>query len=210
MTEKSQASDGRGSRRAEYAEATRQAIVDVARRLFSQQGYFATKVDEIAAAARVSPATVYAVTGGKQGLLKTLVDDWSAAAVVAETEERIESLDDPEEIMRVVAWVTRDMRQTYGDIMRVVLAAAPHDPAAAKGLDTATSRYRGGLALVARRLAKLDALRDDIDARQALDILWFYFGYAGFFTLIDENKWSYAKAERWLLEAANQSLLRTA
>ena len=45
-------------RREEYAQATRQAIVDAARRLFSERGYFSTKVDDIAALARVAPATV--------------------------------------------------------------------------------------------------------------------------------------------------------
>src|SRR5208282_3874935 len=53
--------DRRGMRRREeYAQATRQAIVDAARRLFSERGYFCVKVDEIAALARVAPATVYA------------------------------------------------------------------------------------------------------------------------------------------------------
>src|SRR5258705_11212689 len=40
----------------------------------SERGYFATKVDDIAALARVAPATVYAVSGGKQGLLRTLTE----------------------------------------------------------------------------------------------------------------------------------------
>src|SRR5689334_22358995 len=39
------------SRREEYAEATRQAILQAARRLFSERGYFSTKVDEIASLA---------------------------------------------------------------------------------------------------------------------------------------------------------------
>ena len=52
-------------------EATRQAIVKAARQLFSERGYFATKVDDVAALARVAPATVYAVSGGKQGLVRT-------------------------------------------------------------------------------------------------------------------------------------------
>jgi Bacterial regulatory proteins, tetR family len=38
-------------RREEYAQATQQAIVDAARRLFSERGYFSTKVDDIAALA---------------------------------------------------------------------------------------------------------------------------------------------------------------
>src|ERR1700758_1396847 len=140
------------SRRAEYAEATRRAAVDAARRLFTEKGYFATTVNEIAAAARVSPATVYAVNGGKQGLLRTLIDEWSAAPVVAEASEHIENLNDPDEIVRYLAELTRKMRQEYGDIMRVVIGAAPHDQTAAEGLALATSRYRGGNGLAAQGL----------------------------------------------------------
>jgi hypothetical protein len=61
------------TRREEYAAATRQAIFDAAHLLFAKRGYFATKVEDIAAKARVAPATVYAVAGGKQGLLQTLI-----------------------------------------------------------------------------------------------------------------------------------------
>lgn len=200
-------SDGVVSRRAEYAEATRRAAIDAARRLFGKKGYFAVTVNEIAAEARVSPATVYAVNGGKQGLLRALIDEWSIAPEVSATTERIESLDDPAEVVRYLTAMTRQMRQEYGDIMRVVIAAAPHDKTAADGLALATRRYRAGDAVAARRLADLGALRDGIDADEALDILWFYLGYAGFFTLVDDNKWSYTKAEEWLCAAVRQALL---
>lgn len=196
------------SRRAEYAEVTRRAIIDAARRLFSERGYFATKVDEIAEAARVSPATVYGVTGGKAGLLRTLIDEWSEAPVVEQAREQIEQLDDPVKIIQVVAALTNEMRRDYRDIMRVLLATAPHDAGAAEGLETATKRYRAGLGAAAQRLAQLHALRDDVDANRALDILWFYFGYAGFFTLTDDNGWSYPQAEEWLFTEAVHALLR--
>ncbi|MEU6089038.1 TetR/AcrR family transcriptional regulator [Streptomyces sp. NPDC047085] len=199
---------GRSSRRAEYAEATRKAIVDAARRLFFEKGYFATRVDDIAEVARVSPATVYSVGGGKQGLLRTLIDDWSDAPVVDQARRRIGELDDPAEILRAVAALTRSMRQDYGDIMHVVLAAAPHDETASEALATATARYRGGTAFVAQRLADLGALREGIDADKALDILWFYFGYSGFFTLVEDNGWTYAQAEQWLLDACCSALLK--
>jgi AcrR family transcriptional regulator len=195
------------SRRAEYAEATRRAAVDAARRLFREQGYFATTVNEIAAAARVSPATVYAVNGGKQGLLRALIDDWSAAPVVAEAHDTIEHLNEATEILRYLADKTREMRQAYGDIMRVVIAAAPHDKTAAEGLALGTSRYRGFHVFVAQRLLELGALREGIGVEEATDILWFYLGYAGFFTLVDDNGWSYTKAEKWLLTKVEEALL---
>jgi hypothetical protein len=38
-------------------------------------------------------------------------------------------------------------------------------------------------------------------------MLWFYFGYASFFTLTDENGWSPERTEEWLRGTAARSLL---
>jgi AcrR family transcriptional regulator len=197
-----------GSRRQEYAEATRRAIVEAARQLFSERGFFSTKVDEIAALARVAPATVYAVSGGKQGLLRTLMDIWTTAPIVASTVRSSVELDDPEAIIRLSASTCCSMRQEYGDIIRVILNTAPHDAEVSATLAIATKRYRQALVEVAGRLAALDALRGGVDLSQAVDVLWFYFGYSGLFTLVDDNGWSYERAEKWLGDEATRSLLR--
>jgi len=195
-------------RREEYAQATRQAIVDAARRLFSERGYFSTKVDDIAVLARVAPATVYAVSGGKHGLLNALLEIWAAAPIVAVTLGRIEAMDDPAAIIRLVAKARRSMREEFGDIMRVLLTTAPHDEALSESLQAATAKYRQAFVPIAHRLSDLGALRDGMDTKQAVDVFWFYFGYAGFFTLHDENGWSYERAERWLAEEASRALLQ--
>ena len=196
------------SRREEYAEATRQAIVEAARVLFSQKGYFATKVDEIAGLARVAPATVYAVTGGKQGLLRTLVDGLSADPIAAEMLGRIAQMDNPAAIVRLVAQVCRRLREEFGDTVRVMITTAPHDPKIAEMQAEATAQYRAAFAPVAQRLLDLGGLRDGMDVTQAVDVFWFYFGYAGLFVLHDDNCWSYARAEQWLCEEASHALLR--
>jgi len=198
----------RGSRRDEYAEATRQAILKAARRLFSERGYFATKVDDIAALARVAPATVYAVSGGKQGLLHKLMELWTTDPIVAATIGRIETMDDPVAIVGLLAESCRRMRVEFADIMRVMLATAPHDPAVGKSLATATRRYRQALLPIGQRLADLGALHEGTSVSQAVDLLWFYFGYAGLFTLHDDLGWSYERAERWLATEASRALLR--
>ncbi len=199
---------GGSSRRDEYAEATRRAIVDAARQLFGERGYFATKVDDIAALARVAPATVYAVSGGKQGLLHTLMDLSTMDPIVEQTLGRIDKMTDPAEILGLVASVDRQMREEFGDIMRVMLNTAPHDQAVAKSLATATARYREACARIAQRLLKLGALREGLDVRQTIDVLWFYFGYAALFVLHDDNGWSYDRAEKWLCEESSRALLR--
>ena len=38
-------------------------------------------------------------------------------------------------------------------------------------------------------------------------MLWFYFGYSSYFTLHDDNGWSYRRAERWLAGQARRELL---
>lgn len=202
-------SGGHGvSRREEYAQVTRQAILAAARRLFSERGYFATKVDDIAALARVAPVTVYAVSGGKSGLLRTLMETVITDPIVDATISRIEELDDPAAILRLVAATVRSMREEFGDVMRVLLNTAPHDRAVSESLATATARYRQAFAPIARRLMTLGALRDGLDVNQAVEVFWFYFGYSGFFTLHDENGWSYEHAEQWLCHEASRALLR--
>jgi AcrR family transcriptional regulator len=195
-------------RREEYAQATRQAIIDAARRLFCERGYFSTKVDEIAALARVAPATVYAVSGGKHGLLNTLIEIWAAAPMLATTIESIEAMDDPAAILRTVAATGRRIREEFGDIIRVAVATAPHDQAVFQSLAAATAHYRQAFVPIAQRLLDLGALHGRMDVNQAVDIFWFYFGYAALFTLHDDNGWSWERAEEWLCDQANCALLR--
>src|SRR5262245_65450611 len=85
--------DGFRSRRDECAEAPWQAVVTAARQLFGEAGYSGTTVQQIARRARVSPATVYAQCGGKNGLLRTLMDAWTAGPLVREIIEACAAAD---------------------------------------------------------------------------------------------------------------------
>ncbi len=195
------------SRREQYALATRQAIIDAGRRLFAERGYFATKVDDIAAEADVAPATVYAVVGGKQGLLRELRSMWTTEPAITNTLDYVATADDAEDIIRYLAHASRQRREQFGDVMRILLTTAPHDPTVAEELTPATDLYRDTVMKVADRLATLGALRTQIDAAEAADILWFYFGYSSYFTLHDDSGWSYERAEYWLADQACRALL---
>jgi AcrR family transcriptional regulator len=197
-----------GSRRAEYAAATRRAIGEAARELFTTKGYFATTVDDVAEAARVAPATVYAVAGGKQGLLKAIIEARTSAPDVEETYARIAGMPDAEELLRFITHATRVRFENARDLMRIVTDTAPHDATAAQALRTAHASLRRGLSHTARRLAELGALRRGIDEREATDILWFYLSNGAYFSLADGNTWPLDKAEQWLCESLRTALLR--
>ena len=62
------------SRRVEYAEATRQALVDGAVELFTERGYSGTSLDEIAKRARVTKGALYHHFSGKQALFEAAFD----------------------------------------------------------------------------------------------------------------------------------------
>ncbi|MFE0359235.1 TetR/AcrR family transcriptional regulator [Streptomyces nigra] len=197
-------------RRAEYAAATRQAIHDAARELFIIKGYFATTVDDIATAARVAPASVYAVAGGKHGLLNSIIEARTTAPDVEETYARITGHEDANELLRFITHATRVRFEHTQDLMRVITDTAPHEPGAAQALRSAHASLRTGLNLTARRLAELKALRDGVDAESATDTLWFYLNNGAYFTLTGDNQWSLDKAEEWLLECLRTALLNPA
>jgi len=197
-----------GGRRAEYAEATRTAIAAAARELFMTQGYFGTTVDNIAAAARVAPATVYAVSGGKQGLLRSVIEAAITAPEVAETYAYLGIFDDPVALVRFITNATRARFEKWSGIMNVVIATAPHEAGAAEGLALARKGLLGALSHTAARLAELGALRPELDAQKATDLLWFYLNNSAYFSLIDDNGWTLDQAEAWLGDSLEQTLLR--
>jgi hypothetical protein len=99
------------------------------------------------------------------------------------------------------------MRERFADVVRILLTTAPHDPVVAEQLEPATELYRASIVTIAERLAELGPLREGTDVAHAADVLWFYFGYSSYYTLHDENGWTYEHAERWLAEQACRELL---
>jgi AcrR family transcriptional regulator len=62
------------SRRLEYSESTRHALVDSAVHLFTKRGYAATSLDEVAKRARVTKGALYHHFSGKQALFEAAFD----------------------------------------------------------------------------------------------------------------------------------------
>lgn len=196
-----------GGRRQEYAELTRQAIISAARQLFAERGYFSTRVEDIAAEARVAPATVYAVAGGKYGLLQKLVELWQSSPAITATLEEFVGLDDPVLVIRMLSARTRQIREEYSDIIKTVLTTAPHDQAVFATLEGVIGYYRGSINKISQHLAGLKALRPGADVPFATDVLWFYFGFPGLSAMHDDSGWSYDDAEKWLADEAIRALL---
>lgn len=66
------------SRRAEYAEATRRALLDAGLELFAERGYAETSTEEIVRRARVTRGALYHHFAGKADLFRSVVEELEA------------------------------------------------------------------------------------------------------------------------------------
>jgi AcrR family transcriptional regulator len=193
-------------RRQQAAAATRAAILDAARELFAAQGYAATTIGQIAAAAQVAANTVYTSVGGKAHLLRALMDEGVRDPSVADALEQIARTSDPVTVIRLTAAGTRRLNEQREKDVVILLEGAGADPAAAGIVREGISRYRDALTLAARRLTELDA-SNAADPGHASDVFWYLFGLHSWRTLIADLGWTWDRAEHWLAQRAIDSLL---
>ena len=91
-------------------------------------------------------------------------------------------------------------------MIRLLLTTAPHDSDVAEQLKTATDAYRAR----SFRSPKNSPSSARYAPTSTCPPRWFYFGYSSYFTLHDDNHWSYQRAERWLADQACRTLLAAA
>jgi AcrR family transcriptional regulator len=87
------------SRRHEYSEATRRALVDSAVELFAKRGYAGTSLDEIARTARVTKGALYHHFAGKHALFEAAFDAVETAAM-ATFSDAMASATEPWQLVR--------------------------------------------------------------------------------------------------------------
>jgi AcrR family transcriptional regulator len=186
-------------RREEYADQTRAAVIAAARQLFAENGFFQTKVEQIAKLGRVSPATVYAQCGGKHGLLRSLMDSWTQAPIVAEAQRASLAATDAALVMQILGAAYLRIIKQWGDVVRVVIDVAPHDDESREVLATAQKRHNRALMTICRHLE---------DARLASRIITYYYGIDGLLRTRDVFGWSLERSNEWLLARASAAVLR--
>jgi len=196
-------------RREEYPDQTRAAVIAAARRLFAENGFFQTRVEQIAKLSRVSPATVYAQCGGKQGLLRSLMECWTQSPMIVEWERRSLAAADATLVMQTLSTAYLQVTKQWGDIVRVVIDVAPHDDESGAVLATAQRRHNRSLMTICRHLEDIGGLREDIDARLASRIITYYYGIDGLLRTREVFGWSLERSNQWLLAHASAAVLRS-
>ena len=120
----------RRARNEDDREARLQAILDAALDVFSEKGYAATRLEDVAARAGVAKGTIYLYVPSKQALFEALIRSAIALPIEA-LEQRIAALDVPAEVVlrALVAWMGGEVLGTRRkEIARVVLWEAGRFP----------------------------------------------------------------------------------
>jgi len=167
----------RSPRRQEQAAATRRAVVRAARELFTRDGYAATTVTAVAAAAHVSLDTVYASVGRKPELVLAVID-----GVLGSSDEPV-GLEEREYVKAIRRTPSaRGKIQVYaGAVGRLVPQIAPLEDALRRAAESDAEcagvwarlleRRSANMILFAAELRATGELRTDLSDREVADIV---------------------------------------
>lgn len=200
------------SRRRADAEMRQRRIVDAATTLFVDQGFAGTSIDQIAAAADVSPQTVYATYGSKAAVLSRAIDvaivgDYGAVPLADRMPVLAEVSNEQHRIyFAAAARFVRVLHERVAPLMRVMEQAAVTDP----GLEELRLRLireiRADTALWITQLGS--ALRPGLTKAHAADVMVTVQSPYVYSTLTVDLGWSPAQYEQWLAHAMPGLLLR--
>ncbi|GIH78803.1 TetR/AcrR family transcriptional regulator [Planobispora longispora] len=191
------------SKRTQKARETRRRILQAALELFTQDGYGATNLQDVAERAGVALQTIYFVFGNKRTLLKELVD-----VTIAGDDEPTATMDRPWYVDALAAGTARDMLSAYvagttsvleraAPIGRVLDGARASDPEVAAlwshDVDPRYVVHRGA----AEALVGKPGARADASAEEAADLLYGLLSPELYLLFAQERGWPRERWERW-------------
>lgn len=200
-------------RRRAQAQATRQAVLQAAQRLFERRGYAATSMPAIAEEAGVALKTIYVHFDTKAALVHTLWDTRlggeEATLPVLEREwyRAVAQEPDPERKLRLVAAQARRVKTRSGALLEMIRAAAPADDDIAGLWRSIETKLLDVQRAIVEQLHAGGSLAASLDVTRATDILWTLNHPTVWQLLVAGRGWTAAEYERWLGDAFCSQLL---
>jgi AcrR family transcriptional regulator len=198
--------------RAEQASETRRRVLVAARELFLADGYRGTTVAAVAAAAGVSPDTIYVSLGGKRGLLERVFQqaredpDDPAQRVQQRRREEIRQLADPHQRLRRLIGLSCETLARISPVHAVIRGAADGDPVAAELLSDMLDRR---LEVQSRNLHTYlgPGLRDGLSPDDAAECYSALLSPDLYNLLTVDRGWPADRYEEWVAELLDRDLL---
>ncbi|WP_329347279.1 TetR/AcrR family transcriptional regulator [Streptomyces sp. NBC_01261] len=191
--------------REKAAAQTREVILRAATELFGQRGYALVTVADIAAAAGVSPKTVFASVGSKREIMDRIIDAAVIAGRCDEAMEQLRQLCTPREVLAALAAGTRFGSESQFTVHEAIRLALPVHEDGTALWERATGGSRAAMSDAAHHLHTLTP-RPRYTAAETGDLLWLWFGPHGWRTLVVDAGWSWDNAETAISETAVAAL----
>jgi AcrR family transcriptional regulator len=141
-------------------------VLGAAERLIKEGAFHAATMDELAAAAGVSRATVFNRFGSKLGVLEALFTRGMEGPEMAAIQEAL-ALEDPGAALDAVVEAGCAIWEACGFVVQQLQAVAVLEPGAAALVDKQRDEQRADLQGLTRRLAKAGRLRPGLSHTRA-------------------------------------------
>ena len=197
------------TRRRASAQQRRVRILQTARDLFGRHGYGATSIERIAHEASVAAPTVYAMYRSKRALLFALLDQADMQADVAGFLRDLKAArrEPRTQLRRLVSFTCRFFTQA-ADIVEIARGAgSTNEDLLALWREGEERRFRSQAPLI-DDWHRAGALRKNLRAAEALDVLWAMTGADNYRLFVVERNWSAESYEAWLGETLQRLLFR--
>lgn len=197
--------------REQQAQQTRDRLAAGALALFTEKGYQATTVAEIARSAGVSVPTVHAVFEGKKGLARHLLRQ-----AIQGTDVPQEERPDPDRILHARGGHAKltEFCATSGRIGRrgahiyQILLAASGDQDISALLNQIAKGRLDQMTIYANDLADSNLLRSGMSAERARDILYWAGSPQLYLQMVTELGWPVGEFVDWLTESLTAMLIK--
>lgn len=197
----------RSKLREQQAAATRRAVVDAAHELFVANGWAATGMREVAAAAGVAVETVYSHFSSKRGLLQAVLD---AVVVGDDTPLALAQRDDFLALgkgrrstrIRAAAGLLTAIQARTASLAVLLREAAPADDEVAEMLRLTRERQRIDIA------SAVELVIGRAPSRPECDGLWAIASPEVYLLLVEESGWSPEEYEAWIADLMERVLPR--
>jgi AcrR family transcriptional regulator len=205
--------DAGRSRRRRGAQ-TRARVEQAAAALFSRDGYTATSMQAIAAAAGVHVQTIYLAYGTKAALLaacaaRLVAGDEDPASQPSERRwaREIQATADPRRKIELYVGHVADVAPRITALTDVLRATAPSEPEAAAFLAHMEHGRREGPLHLLGPLADSGALRPGVSADDLADITFALISPDTLRALVTVRGWDQQRAKAWLADTLCQAVL---
>jgi len=184
------------------ADATRRAVLSAARAVFAKSGYEAATIESVAAAARVSTPTVYALFRSKPGLLSALLADAGSDPDIRALVNRALKEDDPHRRLVAVARIVRTIMERERAVLDVLRQAGIGRSELHSARRQVHQQQREALGRALQPLIDAGGLRPGLRLEEAVATLSALASPECFWLLVEESGWSATRWERWLASTA--------